>query len=153
MTVLWFLIFIFFERELENKKFCSELFSGFNLILTSSWNEFRFVRFVLSWLTEINQLKFVVFLENPVLTQLIKNILLVWNQNVGYFILLAESLCSYPECIQSNSYTHALCFYGMFYSGYNSLPCVFGLACISTIVTSKHFNLIPYFLSGTWFRY
>jgi hypothetical protein len=68
-------------RELEDKRFCIELFPGFSLILTFHERNFDllelFPNILNNWLAENKQLKFVVFLENLIITQLIKNILLV----------------------------------------------------------------------------
>jgi hypothetical protein len=53
IIVLYILIFIFLDRKLENKSFCTEwyqMFPYFNLLLISSWIEFWYVRLVPKYL-------------------------------------------------------------------------------------------------------
>jgi hypothetical protein len=53
MTLLYTLIFVFLGSNLEFKIFCAEwyqAFPDFNLLLISSWIEFRVVRVVLIYL-------------------------------------------------------------------------------------------------------
>jgi hypothetical protein len=102
-----------------------------------------------NWLTEIKQLKFVVFLENLVLTQLIKKypISMKPDRRLLYFShrISVPALSAYNSIYTLTMFVSMVCFN----SRYTSLRCVFGLAFVSTILSSKHFKLISHLLSDT----
>ena len=98
-TILYILIFIVLDSNLEDKRCCTEWYQalpGFNLLLISSWIEFPFAKVVSKYLkyTTLSGELFSVFIFwlCPAF----------WSQNMTMYLILSAFTCS-PVCLLANT--------------------------------------------------